>query len=146
MSDITQAPRSGYILSCNSGSSSLKISIYQLDPPPAPPRLILVSSISSITAPPATFTFEPVATSSSTRTIKDEVIDSVTDHASGFAHFLNALHTEANIDKGKIVQVCHRVVHGGDYSDPVVISDETYHHIEKLSDLAPLYASICLLF
>ncbi len=138
MSDITQAPRSGYILSCNAGSSSLKISLYQINASPVePPRLILVSSISSITAPPATFSFERL--SSSTRTIKNEVTPSVTDHASGFAHFLDILQTVANIDKTKIVQICHRVVHGGDFLESVVISDETYHHIEKLSDLAPLY-------
>jgi hypothetical protein len=36
-------------------------------------------------------------------------------------------------------------VHGGDYSHPVVISKEEYHHIAMLSDLAPLYASSVLL-
>lgn len=33
----------------------------------------------------------------------------------------------------------HRVVHGGDYTAPRVITRETYHHLEALTDLAPLH-------
>ena len=124
-----------YILSCNSGSSSLKISLYLLVS--SQPSLVLNSSITNITTPPANFLFRPTSDKISTRTLNEDV-KSISDHASGFDHFLNALQHEAGVDKKKIIQVCHRVVHGGDYSEPVVISDETYHHIEKLSDLAPL--------
>ncbi|EEB99361.1 hypothetical protein MPER_00973, partial [Moniliophthora perniciosa FA553] len=49
------------------------------------------------------------------------------------------LRKEASIDANDVVHICHRIVHGGDYHDPVVINNETYHHIEKLSDLAPLH-------
>ncbi|KAH8103678.1 hypothetical protein DFH11DRAFT_1520697 [Phellopilus nigrolimitatus] len=35
--------------------------------------------------------------------------------------------------------MCHCVVHGGDYPRPVCISRKLYHHIESLSDLAPLH-------
>jgi acetate kinase len=42
-------------------------------------------------------------------------------------------------DKDDIHFTCHRVVHGGDYPKSQVINKETYHHIEELSDLAPLH-------
>ncbi|KAK0204763.1 acetate and butyrate kinase [Desarmillaria ectypa] len=144
MSDITAASRTGLILSANAGSSSLKISLYELVGDNAEsPKLLLTSSISNITAPPVKFSFAPLAVSS-TPHIKNEEVPAVTEHASAFAHFLDSLESKANIDKNRIVQVCHRVVHGGDYTDPVVISDETYHHIEKLSDLAPLHNGAAL--
>jgi acetate kinase len=60
--------------------------------------------------------------------------------------FLDNLKDDANIDAADIlyVLVCHRVVHGGDFHEPVVINKETYHHIERLSDLVPLYARLRL--
>lgn len=123
------------ILSVNAGSSSLKISLYRLsdnlDPPVA---LILTSSISNISAPPAKFSFK---TENGTNS-KSEELSSITDHASAFAHFLDTLKSQADIDPEQIAHICHRVVHGGDFRERVVISDESYHHIETLSDLAPL--------
>lgn len=143
--------KAGLILSLNSGSSSLKISLYRLsesststkfdpgDPTVNPIELILTSSISSITTSPA-FSFSSASSSSGVRTAKDEPLQgSVKDHATAFAHFLDYMKKEANIDRDKIVHVCHRIVHGGDYSEPVIINNESYHHIEALTDLAPLY-------
>ncbi|PBL03651.1 acetate kinase [Armillaria gallica] len=145
MSDITPASRTGLILSANAGSSSLKISLYELVGDNAEsPKLLLTSSISNITAPPVKFSFIPLAITSETPHIKNEEVPAITEHASAFAHFLDSLESKVNIDKNRIVQVCHRVVHGGDFTDPVVISDETYHHIEKLSDLAPLHNGAAL--
>lgn len=146
MSDVTPASRTGLILSANAGSSSLKISLYELVGDNAEsPKLLLTSSISNITAPPVKFSFIPLAITSETPShIKNEEVPAITEHASAFAHFLDSLESKVNIDKNRIVQVCHRVVHGGDYTDPVVISDETYHHIEKLSDLAPLHNGAAL--
>ncbi|KAK0469816.1 acetate and butyrate kinase [Desarmillaria tabescens] len=144
MSDITPASRTGLILSANAGSSSLKISLYELvGDNSESPKLLLTSSISNITAPPVKFSFAPSEVSS-TPQIKNEEVPAITEHASAFAHFLDSLECKANIDKNRIVQVCHRVVHGGDFTDPVVISDETYQHIEKLSDLAPLHNGAAL--
>ncbi|KAK0193756.1 acetate and butyrate kinase [Armillaria mellea] len=145
MSDVTPASRTGLILSANAGSSSLKISLYELVGDNAEsPKLLLTSSISNITAPPVKFSFIPLAITSETPNIKNEEVPAIAEHASAFAHFLDSLESKVNIDKNQIVQVCHRVVHGGDYTDPAVISDETYHHIEKLSDLAPLHNGAAL--
>ncbi|TFK40129.1 Acetokinase family-domain-containing protein [Crucibulum laeve] len=137
------------VLSVNAGSSSLKISLYsaplqQLDSSSKsePVTLLLTSSISSISAPPAKFSFKPASIKATTT--KDESIDAIKDHASAFAHFLHYLEKEASIDKDRIKYICHRVVHGGDYSEPVIITQETYHHIEKLSDLAPLHNGAAL--
>lgn len=133
------------LLSVNAGSSSLKISLYihnqhvltsKIELATEPLRLLLISSISSISSPPARFSFSQVDDNSSSS--KDTSEDSIHDHASAFAHFLSRLAEELSIDRQRIRYICHRVVHGGDYNEPIKISKETYHHIEKLSDLAPL--------
>ncbi|KAJ6468387.1 Acetokinase family-domain-containing protein [Mycena sanguinolenta] len=125
------------VLSVNAGSSSLKISLYGTrgeDNNPEPVQLILTSSISNISSPPAKFAFKVEGGTS-----KDEEPSSVHDHASAFEHFIERLGREADVDRARITHVCHRVVHGGDYTDPVLINDEAYKHIERLSDLAPLH-------
>lgn len=141
------ASRNSLILSVNAGSSSLKISLYrfvssytgmQTSAGTAEPvELLLVSNITNISAPPASFSFS-LAAHESGREAKKEPVASIHGHASAFAHFLNYLKREASIDKSQIANVCHRVVHGGDYFEPVVITNESYEHIERLSDLAPL--------
>ncbi|KAH9942734.1 acetate and butyrate kinase [Amylocystis lapponica] len=149
------APRDGLILAVNAGSSSLKISLYRRDghnsrsarqQQPSTDdalELLLTSNTANISAPPATFSFE-LAAHTAGRELKKEPVKSVKDHTSAFAHFLDYLKREASIDREQIVHVCHRVVHGGDYFEPVVINEESFHHIEKLSDLAPLHNGAAL--
>lgn len=146
----TPPSRKGLILSVNAGSSSLKISLYRLKSQTGPPdtagtaepvELLLVSSISNISAPPASFTLSLAAHHSGCEA-KKEPVNSIHDHASAFAHFLDYLKKEASIDRSEIARVCHRVVHGGDYFEPEIITKESYEHIERLSDLAPLYAEV----
>ena len=128
------------LLSVNAGSSSLKLCLYRrltdkgtLD---EPLELIVTSAISSLTAPPATFTFKPEGMKD--RDIVDQPVESITNHNSCFDHFLEVLSREIQIDKERIAYICHRVVHGGGYEAPVEITKKSYHHIERLSDLAPL--------
>ena len=128
------------ILSVNAGSSSLKISLYTRNSSELNPiALILTSSISSISTPPATFSFSFEDPKKADKNVKKQNVDEVTDHSSAFAHFLDRLKHEAHVDRDDIRLVCHRVVHGGDYDGPVVVSKDAYHHIEKLTDLAPLH-------
>ncbi|KAJ6466557.1 acetate and butyrate kinase [Mycena vitilis] len=128
-------PSQNLVLSVNAGSSSLKISLYGIrEGGDDPVELVLTSSISNISAPPAKFSFKVV-----NGTSKDGQPQSIHDHASAFAYFVQCLGKEAKIDVAQITRVCHRVVHGGDYHDPVVINNEAYTHIERLSDLAPLH-------
>ncbi|KAJ8461887.1 hypothetical protein ONZ45_g18131 [Pleurotus djamor] len=140
-------------LSVNAGSSSLKISLYVVSSHEFvlghdPVTLLLTSSISNISAPPAKFSFKIInpdgIVNASAANVKDEAVETIEDHATAFSHFLDYLKKEADIDRERIQRICHRVVHGGDYTDPVVISDESYHHIEKLSDLAPLHNGAAL--
>ncbi len=61
---------------------------------------------------------------------------------------LDELITDKEFDainrKEDIAIVCHRVVHGGDYETPQVIDADTYHHLEALTDLAPLHNASAL--
>ena len=141
------------ILAVNAGSSSLKISIFRLAFPLGPvdrhamdsttdSRVVLIAScsVTSIFSSPK-FSFTD---HSSPRRPDADGGDAlgIRDHATALSRFLDHLKDGANIDAADILYVCHRVVHGGDFHDPVVINQETYHHIERLSDLAPLYAPL----
>jgi len=139
------------ILAVNAGSSSLKISVFRLDSPLGPAdrhdtvsttdsRVVLIAScsVTSIFSSPK-FSFSG---RSSPRLPDGGDALCIRDHATAFSHFLDHLKDDANIDAADILYVCHRVVHGGEFHDPVVISEETYQHIERLSDLAPLYARL----
>jgi acetate kinase len=141
------APSKDLILAVNAGSSSLKISLFRRDPSsPSAVSLVLTSSLSSLSSPPATFSFAFADPHKAAQNVKSEKVEGVDDHAAAFAHFLERLEKDASVRKDEIAHACHRVVHGGDYAEPVVISKDTYHHIEKLTDLAPLsvhLASFC---
>jgi acetate kinase len=133
------------ILAINAGSSSLKISLFSLQSheshassSKSPVNLILTSSLDGISSPPATFSFSFSDPSKSDKAIKKETVEDVKDHASAFSHFLERLEKDGGIKQDDIKNVCHRVVHGGDYEKPVIVSQEAYHHIEALTDLAPL--------
>lgn len=125
-----------FILSANAGSSSLKLSLYSIVGHDSEDGVspVLTSAISAISSPPARFSFG--------NDITNELVDTIQDHASAFQHFLEKLHSQAGIDSTRIAYICHRVVHGGDYTQPVEINQQTYHHIEKLSDLAPLWVHL----
>ncbi|KAF8909775.1 Acetokinase family-domain-containing protein [Gymnopilus junonius] len=132
------------ILSVNAGSSSLKISLFSTAKRlgfTEPVALVFTSSISSISGPPAKFSFR-LATGE--QRFKDKPVDSIKDHSTAFAHFLDYLENHCSIPKSRIVYVCHRVVHGGDYAERVEMDPEAYHHLERLSDLAPLHNGAAL--
>jgi acetate kinase len=139
------------ILAVNAGSSSLKISVFRLASPQqlqsadrldadtADNLVVLIAScsITSIFSSPK-FSLNP--SDHSSRHTKKGDAQGIRDHATAFAYLLDNLKDGANIDAAHILYVCHRVVHGGDFHEPAVINKETYHHIERLSDLAPLCA------
>ncbi|THH08011.1 hypothetical protein EW145_g2996 [Phellinidium pouzarii] len=136
------------ILSVNAGSSSLKISVFAPDPAYSssasnsdtqPVTLLVTASIDGLTTLPARFSFAAAVLDISSKKIKKEEVDEIKDHESGFQYFVRFLTEHTCLEKRHIRHVCHRVVHGGDYPGPVLISCESYHHIESLSDLAPLH-------
>ncbi|TFK46063.1 hypothetical protein OE88DRAFT_1668200 [Heliocybe sulcata] len=142
-----RASKKGLVLAVNAGSSSLKVSLFRLAEAfiqgtdlkagTQPVELILTYSITNITAPPAKESLS-FASDSSQKPIKGQEVEGVKDHSSAFERFLKSVQ-DRGIKQDDIVHVCHRVVHGGDYHEAVVISDKTYEHIEKLTDLAPLH-------
>jgi len=126
------------ILAVNAGSSSLKISLYQrVQEDPKALCLLLTSSISSISAPPAKVSFQRADISQAAKH-RDESERSIRDHESAIIYFLDRLKADVSIDRQQVKHICHRVVHGGDYTEPTIISEQSYHHIKTLSDLAPL--------
>jgi acetate kinase len=135
------------ILSLNAGSSSLKISLFERQSSGStgfgshakPVKLLLNSSLDNLSSSPAKFSFGFVEQKESDTSVQKEDVNDVTDHASAFSRFLAQLDKSERVDQKQIRYVCHRVVHGGDYKNPIIVSKEAYHHIEALTDLAPLY-------
>lgn len=131
------------ILSINAGSSSVKVSTYETSSASSPPTQLAEASISGLTAPPPTFTYTDGSTN-----IRSEEIPSVNSQESAFEHILERLQSSESLpqisDKHSITYVCHRVVHGGDYPEGHIIDDDTLHHLQDLTELAPLHNASAL--
>ena len=69
----------------------------------------------------------------------NEGVDSISNHSSAFAFILDAVLKHADINLDQIRFICHRVVHGRDFREPVKIDQGSYAYIEHFSNLAPLY-------
>lgn len=135
------------ILSVNAGSSSLKLSLFllvadrkKLNPNEEPVSLLAIYSVSNIGTDFGQLSY------SLDRSLPNRLEDlpsSVNDHTAAFEHFLQILFTDPDFtsfgyERDNITHVCHRVVHGGDFADSVIVDKSAYDHLEALSDLAPL--------
>lgn len=127
------------ILSINAGSSSLKTTVF-LEQGPANSkslRRLASAEISAINSPPAKLKYVRGSHKQSSDA------GQIHDHSQAFAYVLDAFISDADIpevpSKESIHYACHRVVQGGSYSGVHLIDKDTFHKIEKLSDLAPLY-------
>lgn len=131
------------ILAINAGSSSVKISVYRAQETGEPPTQIADAQIAGLTAPPATLTYKR----GSEKIINQDVKD-VKSQEDAFENLLNHLINDKGLteisDKESITHACHRVVHGGDYPEAHVVDSDTYHHLEDLTDLAPLHNASAL--
>ncbi|OJJ51643.1 hypothetical protein ASPZODRAFT_148891 [Penicilliopsis zonata CBS 506.65] len=129
------APKS--LLAVNAGSSSVKITFFTLE---KPPRTIADAQISGITAPPAQLKYTRGPGSS---THKEELEERLETPQDAFKALLKRCFTDRELSEvasaEDLAYICHRVVHGGDYRDAVEITDETYHYLEEVEDLAPLH-------
>ncbi|KAI2616569.1 acetate kinase [Hypoxylon sp. NC1633] len=132
------------ILSINAGSSSVKISVYAAKFHESP-RQLAEAQISGLTAPPAQLSYSRGDVQVFKNQEPEERCD---DQDAAFKVLLNILTGDPELPeistKGDISIACHRVVHGGDYTSAKVITSETYHHLEKLTDLAPLHNASAL--
>lgn len=125
------------ILSVNAGSSSVKVTFYTLE---KTPQVIAHAQVSGITAPPATLKYT-VGDKERTEELKNRV-SSAQD---AFKVLLDRCFTDSELSgvasPDDLACICHRVVHGGEFEGSVIITDKTYHQLEDLEDLAPLYVA-----
>jgi acetate kinase len=132
------------ILSVNAGSSSVKISVYSAQQGHEPTQLA-ETQIDGLTAPPPELKYTRGATSICKGQQLTRAIHTQND---AFKYMLDELISDPEFPainkKEDIAIVCHRVVHGGDYETPQEITEETYHHLEALTDLAPLHNASAL--
>jgi acetate kinase len=127
------------ILSINAGSSSVKISVYKASKDSSQvPKQLAEAVVEGLTAPPAKLKYIR-----GDENIKGKELENISTQEDAFRYVLDHLTNDKGLtelkDKDDIHFTCHRVVHGGDYPKSQVINKETYHHIEELSDLAPLH-------
>ncbi|KAK4987877.1 hypothetical protein LTR50_004329 [Elasticomyces elasticus] len=126
------------ILSINAGSSSVKVSVYKSTSQSSAPAELAVVQVAGLTAPPATLTYDR-----GEEHVKNEEIQNINSQEDAFRYILDHLTNDEGLSeikhKDDIGFACHRIVHGGDYEKPTKIDADTYHHLEELSDLAPLH-------
>lgn len=132
------------ILSVNAGSSSVKISVYSASLGQEPKELA-ETQIDGLTAPPPQLKY----TRGETTICKDKKLNGdIHSQNDAFKYMLDQLIADKDFPeiskKEDIAIVCHRVVHGGDYETPQVITKDTYDHLEALTDLAPLHNASAL--
>jgi acetate kinase len=132
------------ILSINAGSSSVKISVYSAEQGQEPKELA-ETQIDGLTAPPPQLKYTRGGELIAKGKKLDEEIKTQND---AFKYMLDELINDKELKaitkKEDIAISCHRVVHGGDYDEPKIINEDTYHHLEALTDLAPLHNASAL--
>ncbi|KAG4032273.1 hypothetical protein MFRU_007g01840 [Monilinia fructicola] len=132
------------ILSINAGSSSVKVSVFSASRGQSPKQLA-ESQIDGLTSPPPTLKY----TRDDTSITKDQKLkEKISTQKDAFQYILNLLINDPDfppITKVEDIAIAsHRVVHGGDYKASKIITNDTYHHLETLSDLAPLHNASAL--
>ncbi|KAK9374171.1 Acetokinase family-domain-containing protein [Lipomyces chichibuensis] len=128
------------ILCLNAGSSSIKFSLYRYSPDAS---LLLTGSVSGLTADQQYLTYTSYKSCGEVlESIKNQEID-CPDHDSAFKVFME--HLDSKIGEKRLLSfddiyvACHRIVHGGSNPRPLLITEEVYHELDILSDLAPLH-------
>lgn len=132
------------ILSINAGSSSVKISVYTAQES-VNPRQLAEAQVSGLTAPPAELKYSRYGHSV---TKGKRIEGEIKGQAGAFSLLLDTFIDDVELHeigtKEDFTIACHRIVHGGDYTDSRIITSDTYHHLELLSDLAPLHNGAAL--
>jgi acetate kinase len=134
------------ILSINSGSSSLKISVYKTGPATGPnsdkpdtERLAEIQ-VDSISSPPQKLKYIRGSTSIAKG---DKLSEKLSTQEDAFKYILKRLIQDKDLKEVQaeddIAITCHRCVHGGDYTKPTEITKDTMHHLTALTELAPLH-------
>lgn len=123
------------ILSINAGSSSLKSSVFTFDSPTSELKQIASISVEGLTAPPAKLKYDR----GGQNTIEEELA-SVKNLQEAWQYILDRLINEDALQElsspNDIAFTCHRVVHGGSYSNPTPIDQDT---LSTLSNIVPVH-------
>lgn len=126
------------ILSINAGSSSVKVSVFTFKSSNPDPTPVAEIAISGLTSSPTTLKY----TRGDHEDQKDDLKD-ISNAQDAFSQILTHLTQDSGLTElshpDDITFACHRIVHGGDYTAPTRIDKDTYHHLESLSELAPLH-------
>ena len=132
------------ILSINAGSSSVKISVYTAQSGHEPKEIAEVQ-IHGLTDPPPKLKY---SRSSKAICNDQELSEDIKNQDAAFQYLLNHLINDTELarlsKREDISLICHRVVHGGDYDCPQIITRDKYQHLEELTDLAPLHNASAL--
>lgn len=123
------------ILAINAGTSSVGMTVFDLQ---SPPRAIATAKVAGITAPPRTFKYSHGKNKNS-REIEEKIETPQDAFKYLLKHFLNDSELDIVSNKDDFAYICHRVVHGGEFEHAAVITTDTFGYVEKLQELAPLY-------
>jgi acetate kinase len=131
------------ILCVNAGSSSVRVSVFQVRKSEQDPSKLAEVHVAGITAPPSRLYY----TRGSEKTTVEE-LEQVHSQEDAFIRILDDLLADRRLPEvpsaDAISCVCHRVVHGGDYLQHRLVTAETYHHLDDLTALAPLHNASAL--
>lgn len=131
------------IISINAGSSSVKVSVYKATKVGDRPISLADAQVSGLTAPPATLDY-----SRGSKNVKGQEVEEVSTQEEAFRCILEHLENDEGLpevaNKDDITHACHRVVHGGEYREHRIIDSDTYHHLQELTELAPLHNAAAL--
>lgn len=133
------------ILSVNAGSSSVKVSVYEVAASGQPPKPIAEIQMSGLTAPPTKLTFKKRNDSDG----KDEKLQDgqevkdADSQITAFKRILDVLFDSRELpqlgQRSDIDFIAHRIVHGGDASRTEKVGRKTLERLDALSELAPLH-------
>ncbi len=121
-----------YIITLNSGSSSLKFGLFASGQ--ADPLLVCSGEVERIGSPAARIKAE----TTDGRVLADTVSEALRDQASALDYILDLL--EQQFPSARVAAVGHRIVHGGPDNDrPILLTPESIQMLEKLEPFAPLH-------
>ncbi|ROT37016.1 acetate kinase [Sodiomyces alkalinus F11] len=127
------------LLAINSGSSSVKISVFSATFRKTPQQ-IAEAQVSGLTAGPVAVFY---TCHNKTKKKAEKAWQPVEQQDDAFELLLGLFIDDPNLQeiksKADIAITCHRIVHGGDYASSQLIGPVTYDNIEALSNLAPLH-------
>lgn len=131
-------------VSTNAGSSSIKLSAFVVEQDKTA-KQIANCQISNLTDTNKELKYSRYGC---VVTKNDGITQPIDDISAAFRLLIDKLVDDDKLediqDRQDISVVCHRVVHGGDFETPQVVTDKTFHDLEQLVDLAPLHNTSAL--